>query len=60
MPLDKDDDHVSKVAALDGSNYHEWKQDIKMVLIMKGFWKTLMSDRPPRADAEAVDHRLDI
>jgi len=46
MPLDKNDDQlpVPKVATLDGSNYHQWKQDIKMVLIMKGFWKTLMSE----------------
>ena len=35
MPSDKEGS-LSKVVKLNDLNYHEWKDDIKMILIMKG------------------------
>jgi len=54
MPSDKDDNSLPKVVKLNGSNYHEWKEDIKMILIMKGYWRALLEDKPPRDKEEVI------
>ena len=54
MPTDKGDG-LSKVVKLNGLNYHEWKDDIKMILTMTEYWRILNSGRPPRdADEDGL------
>jgi len=45
MSADKDDT-LSKVVKLNGLNYNEWRDDTKMILIMKGLLENLEC-RPP-------------
>jgi len=56
MASDKDENQVSRVAKLNRTNYHEWEDDIKMILIIKGFWRTLQCEKPPRDNLEALQY----
>jgi len=59
MSINKEDT-LSKVVKLNGLNYHEGRDDTKMVLIMKGYWRALNADRPPRSEVEDLDNLLEV
>lgn len=51
---------LTKVVKLKGDNYHEWKVDVKMLLILKKLWGQMNEDRPPRENVEALTKWQDI
>jgi len=54
------EDTLSKLVKLNGLNYYEWRDDTKMILIMKGYWRTLNADHPTRSEEEDLDNWLEV
>jgi len=43
-----------KIVKLNGTNYHEWKDDMKSLLILKDWWETMQEDAPPPSSEEEL------
>jgi len=43
---DHSNDSILKIPKLNGSNYHEWKDNIRSILVLRDLW-FLMHERPP-------------